>query len=193
MEVSTFPIVFILFHGCVPEMFVTSYSVTYCIYIPEKTGICFHCIVQFMMSANGRIRFSLQIVFVCLYITPSHYHHGANFIWRHWTINACQIWFVVCVRLSIFSQWSIIQYVGLCDFSLPISFVMIEGIYILCLIIIIRSEVCITHCLRLAHETMVCAVCLSIFVWRVQVSRKKNSSTFQGLFQGHFRTFQGYF
>ena len=28
-QVSTFPIV-IFFRGCVPEMFVTSYSVTYC-------------------------------------------------------------------------------------------------------------------------------------------------------------------
>ena len=31
--------------------------------------------VQFMMSANGRIRFDLKIVIVYLYITPSHYHH----------------------------------------------------------------------------------------------------------------------
>ena len=35
--------------------------------------------------------------------------------------------------------------------------------YILCLIIIINSEVwTITHCLGLGHETMVCALCLSI-------------------------------
>ena len=68
------------------------------------------------------------------------------------------------VRLSIFSQLSIIQHVGLCVFSLSISFVMIGRIYILCLIIIIKSEVwTIIHCLRLDHETMVCAVCLSIF------------------------------
>ena len=72
----------------------------------------------------------------------------------------------VSVRLSIFSQLSIIQYVGLCVFSLPISFVMIEIIHIVCLIIIIKSEVrTITHCLGLGHETMVCAVCLSIFLW----------------------------
>ena len=120
-----------------------------------------------MMSANSRIRFGLQIVFVCVYITPSHYHHYANFIWRHWTYkmpfrcNLSSVW----VRLSIFSQLSIIKYVGLCVFSLPIFFVMIEIIYILCLIIIIKSEVwTITHCLRLGHETMVCAVCLSIFL-----------------------------
>ena len=41
-EVTTFPIVIIFFRGCVPEMFVTSYSVTYCIYIPGKPGIYFH-------------------------------------------------------------------------------------------------------------------------------------------------------
>ena len=32
----------IFFRGCVPEMLVTSYSVTYCIYIPGKPGFCFH-------------------------------------------------------------------------------------------------------------------------------------------------------
>ena len=41
-EVSTFPVVIIFFRGRVSEMFVTSYSVTYCIYIPEKLGFCFH-------------------------------------------------------------------------------------------------------------------------------------------------------
>ena len=79
----------------------------------------FISIVQFMMSANSRIRFGLHIVFVCLYITPSHHHHCANLIWRHWTYkmpirhNLSSVW----VRLSIFSQLSIIQYVGLCFFS----------------------------------------------------------------------------
>ena len=69
----------------------------------------------------------------------------------------------VWVRLSIFP---IIQYVGLYVFSLPISLVMIVKIYILCLIIIIKSEVwTITHCLGLGHETMVSAVCRSIFLW----------------------------
>ena len=61
---------------------------------------------------------------------------------------------------------SMIQYVGLCVSNSPISFVMIEKIYTLCLIIIIKSEVwTITHCLGLGHETMVCAVCHSVFLW----------------------------
>ena len=98
----------------------------------EKREFVFISIVQFMMSANSRTRFGLQIVFVCLYITPSHYHHCANFIWRHWTYkmpvryNLSSVW----VRLTIFSQLSSVQYVGLCVSSLPISFVMTWRIYI---------------------------------------------------------------
>ena len=132
----------------------------------ENREFVFISIVQ-LMSANSRIRFGLQIVFGCLYITPSHYHHRANFIWRHWTYkmpvryNLSSVW----VRLSIFSQLSIIQYVVLCVFSLPISLMMIERIYIPCLIIYIKSEVwTISHCLGLGLETMICAVCLSIFL-----------------------------
>ena len=133
----------------------------------ENREFVFISIVQFMMSTNSQIRFGLQIVFVCLYITPSHYYHCANFIWRHWTYktpvryNLSSVW----VRLSILSQLFIIQYVGLCVFRLPISFVMIERIYVFCLIIIIKSEVwTIAHCLGLGHETMVCAVCLYILM-----------------------------
>ena len=74
----------------------------------ENREFVFISIVQFMISANSRIRFGLQIVFVCLYITPSHYHHCANLIWRRITYkmpvryNLSSVW----VRLSIFSQLS---------------------------------------------------------------------------------------
>ena len=109
----------------------------------ENREIVFISIVQFMTSVNSWIRFGLQIVFVCLYIPPSHHHYCANFIWRHWTYKMPVRYNLSCVwiRLSIFSQLSIIQYVGLCVFSLPIPVMMIERIYILCLIIIIKSEV----------------------------------------------------
>ena len=99
----------------------------------ENRDFVFISIVKFMMSANSRIRFGLQIVFVCMYITPSHYHLCAYFIWRHWTYkmhvryNLSSVW----VRLSKFSELSIEQYVGLCVFTLTISFVMIERIYTL--------------------------------------------------------------
>ena len=99
--------------------------------IRENREFLFIIIVQFMMSAISQKRFGLQIVFVCLYITPSHYHRCANFISRHWTYKMPVRYFLSSVRVgvSIFSQLSIIQYVGLCVFSLPISFVMIERTY----------------------------------------------------------------
>ena len=65
-------------------------------------------IVQFMMSANIRIRFGLQIAFICLYITPSHYHHCAKLIWGHWTYKMPVRYILssVWVKLSIFSQFT---------------------------------------------------------------------------------------
>ena len=129
-EVWTLPIVIKCFRGFVPEMFVTSYAVTYCIYIPGKPGFCFIIIVQFMMSSSSQMRFGLQIVFVCLCI-QSHYHHCAK-LSEDIDIIKCLSDIFVWVRLSIFSQLSILQYMGLCVFSLRISFVMIERIYTLC-------------------------------------------------------------
>ena len=64
----------------------------------ENREFVFISLVQFMISASSRIRFGLQIVFVCLYITPSHYHHCANFIWRHWTYK-------MPVRYNLSSVW----------------------------------------------------------------------------------------
>ena len=90
----------------------------------------------------------------------------------------------------MFSQLSIIQYVGLCVFSLPISLMMIERIYILCLIIIIKSEVwTITHFLGLGHETMVWAVCLSVFF--VQLCRYIQH--IQNTFADEWRHYMGTF
>ena len=81
--------------------------------------------------------------------------------------NACLLDYVscVCLRLGQFSQLSFMQYMGLCVLRLHISLIMIYKIPVLGCIIIIKSEVWpICHCLGLGHETMVCEVCLSIFV-----------------------------
>ena len=53
--------------------------------------------------------------------------------WRHWTYKmpVRYIFLSVWVRLRIFSQLSIIQYMGLCVFIFPISLVMIERMYTL--------------------------------------------------------------
>ena len=44
----------------------------------ENQEFVFIINAQFMMSANNQIRFDLKIVFIYLYITPSHYHHCAS-------------------------------------------------------------------------------------------------------------------
>ena len=51
-----------------------------------------------MMSTNGRIRFALPIVLVCLYSTPSHYHHCAK-LSEYIEIIRClsDIYFFECV------------------------------------------------------------------------------------------------
>ena len=163
MEVSTLSII-IFFRGCVPEMFVTSHSVTYCIYIP---GFCFHyyCAVYDECKYSDTFWLANRVrLFVHCTIPLSSL---CKLIWGHWTYTMPVRYILssVWIRLSIFSQLSIIQYMGLCVFSLPISLVMMRE-YTLCLSIIIKSEVWnILHCLGLGHETMVCAVCRFIFLW----------------------------
>ena len=111
------------------------------------------------------IRHERCLAYTALFFFQMTYYYTFNFVlFQSYILSS--VW----IRLSMFSQWSIIQsiiqYVGLCVFSLPTPSVMIERIYILCLIIISKSEVwTTTHCLGLGHETMVCTVCLSIFLW----------------------------
>ena len=142
----------------------------YCIYVPGKPRICFY----YYCAVYDECKYSDTLwlvdhtrLFVQYTISLSSL---SKLIWRHWTYEMPVRYILssVWVRLSILSQLSIVQYVGLCVFRLPISLVMIEIIYILCLIIIIKSEVwTITHCFGFGHQTMVCAVCLSIFLWQI--------------------------
>ena len=97
-EVSTFPIVIIFFHGCVSEMFVTSYSVTYCIYIPGKPGIWFnyYCAVYDECKQSDTFWLEDRIrLFVHYTISLSSLH---KLIWRHWTYK-------MPVRYSLSSVW----------------------------------------------------------------------------------------
>ena len=73
----TVPILIIFFRGCVPEKFVTSYSVTYCIYIPGKPGFCFRCLFVVIFSCS---LWWVQIVGYVLACRSYsfHYHHCAN-------------------------------------------------------------------------------------------------------------------
>ena len=112
--------------------FVTWYSVTYCICVAGEPVICFHlyCAVYdeckysdtFWLADRTRffIQYTISLSSLC------------KLIWRHRTskMPVRYILSSVWVRLNIFSPLSIIQYVGLYVFSLPISLVMIERIYI---------------------------------------------------------------
>ena len=77
-EVSTLPIVIIfsvvVCLRCLLRHILTLNAYTF----RENRDFIFIIIVQFIMSLNSWIRFGLQIVFVCLCITPSHYHHCGN-------------------------------------------------------------------------------------------------------------------
>ena len=90
-------------------------------------------------------------------------------IWRQWTSDMLvrYFWYAclsrVCLWLSQFPQscniWS-------CVFSAKLdSLMMILRLRVLDLIIIIKSQVWpICHCRGLGDETMVCAVCFSVFL-----------------------------
>ena len=83
-------------------------------------------------------------------------------IWKHGTYKMLVRYILssICLRLSLFSRLSVMQYMGLCVFTLSISLLIIVRIIELHLIII-KSEVWITSfCFGLGHETMVCFVCL---------------------------------
>ena len=131
----------------------------------ENREFVFIIIVRFVMSANYRMLFFLKIVFVCLYITPSHYHHCANLSEDIELIKCLSdIFCRACEWDKAYSlSYPLYNTYG-CVFSVTHFLVIIERIYILCLIIIIKSEVwTITHCLGLGHDTMVCAVCIFAF------------------------------
>ena len=125
-------------------------------------------IVPFMMSANSRICFVFKVVFVCLHITPSDNHHRANLSEDIELIKCLSD--IFCRVCKLGHILSVIHYTirgAVCfEFThFPCDDWENIYVYILCLIIIIKSEVwTITRCLGSGHTTMVCAVCLSVFL-----------------------------
>ena len=111
-------------------MFVTSYSVTYCIYIPGKPGFCSHYCADYEECKYSDTFWLADRVRLFVHYTIS-LSSLWKLIWGHWTYEMPDRYILssVWVRLSIFSQLSILQYMGLCVFSLPIPLVMIERIY----------------------------------------------------------------
>ena len=73
-----------IFPGCVPEMLVTSYSLTYCIYVPGKPGICFHYYCAVYDEGKYSVTFWLADrtrLFVQYTILLSSL---SKLVWRHW-------------------------------------------------------------------------------------------------------------
>ena len=95
-----------------------------------KTGNLFSLLLCsfWWVQILGYVLACISYSFVCTISLSSL----CKLIWRHWNFKMPVIYILstVWVRLSIFSPLSIIQYVGLYGFSLPISLVMIERIYI---------------------------------------------------------------
>ena len=93
------------------------------------------------------------LVFICLWL----YH-------RAWLCSHIEAW----MKWSSVTWHAAFQYMGLCVFSLHMYLILLwwSRECVRNLIIIIKSEVwIINHCLGLGHETMVCAVCLTVFLW----------------------------
>ena len=86
-------------------------------------------------------------------------------IWKHGTTKMLVRYMMpsVCLRLRQFSQLSLYSLYGAVYSAYPILLWWSREC-VLYLIIIIKPEVwIINHCLGLGHETMVCAVCLTMF------------------------------
>ena len=147
-------------------MVVLSYSVIYYIYIPGTLGPCFHywCSVYGICKWSdtlwpvGRVRlfadYTISLSSLC------------RLIWKHWTTKMLVRYMMpsVCLRLRQFSQLSLYSLYGAVSSAYPILLWWSREC-VLYLIIIIKPEVwIINHCLGLGHETMVCAVCLTMFL-----------------------------
>ena len=147
-------------------MVVLSYSVIYYIYIPGTLGPCFHywCSVYGICKWSdtlwpvGRVR-----LFADYIISLSSL---CRLIWKHWTTKMLVRYMMpsVCLRLRQFSQFFFIFTIWGCVSSACPILLWWSREYVLYLIIIIKPEIwIINHCLGLGHETMVCAVCLTMF------------------------------
>ena len=143
-------------------------SITY-IYIPRIVGPCFYhwcsvcgfCKWSDTLRPVGGVRlfadYTISLSSLC---RP---------IWRRWTTKMLVRYMLpsVCLRLRQFSPLSFMPYMGLwrCVSSVYPVLLWWSWECVLYLIIIIKPEVwIINYCLGLGHETMVCAVCRTMFL-----------------------------
>ena len=135
----------------IPYMFLRSRNRTlllenWCHAFRENRESDFIIIVRFMMSANSWVRFGLNIVFVYLYITPSHYHHCAS---RCEGIELMKMPVIYICRVCKIEHILSVTHYTICGavcFQFTHFLVMTERIYIL--VLLSSSKVwTITQCL----------------------------------------------
>ena len=156
-------------------MVVLSYSVIYYIYIPGTLGPCFHywCSVYGICKWSdtlwpvGRVRlfadYTISLSSLC------------RLMWKHWTTKMLVRYMMpsVCLRLRQFSQLSLYSLYGAVCLQLTQFCDDRENVYFILLSSSNRKyeSWIINHCLGLGHETMVCAVCLTMFLWICDMTR----------------------
>ena len=84
----------------------------------ENWNFVLNIVVQFLMRANSRIQYGLQIEFFCLYITPSHYHHCAD-LSVDIELDTClpEIFYRVCEQVWAYSLSYLLCNIWGCMFS----------------------------------------------------------------------------
>ena len=151
-------------------MVVLPYSVIYYIYILGTLGICFNylcsvywCSVYGICERSdtlwpaGRVRlfadYTISLSSLC------------RLIWRHWTNKMLVRYMLPCVsKVETILAIILHSIYGAVSSAYPIRLSWLWEC-VLYLIIIIKSEVrIVNHCLGLGHETMVCTVCLTMFL-----------------------------
>ena len=167
-EVSTFPIVVIFVCACVSEVVLSSYLLCIYIYIhpAESWGVRLWLLCSLNDVTYNRVHCGLMVVCGHLHITLLHYHHNADLPEGIELLKCSSDTFCLDCVSEIRSILSIIfmQYMGLCVFSLPISLMWLWEYLYLILLSSSNRSMPICHCLGSVHETIVCAVCLSIFL-----------------------------
>ena len=126
-------------------------------YLSRESWVsCLLLLCSLIMCANNRVQYDAMVIFVCC--TSNYIIFIIMQTYLKVLVHSAS---GVCLRLSIFSQLSVMQYMEPCVFSVHIFLMMIVRIRVLYLITNIKSEMWpICHCIGLGHEAMVCALCI---------------------------------
>ena len=122
-----------------------------------------------IMCANNWIHFGLKVIFVCLHITWSHLPPLCKLIWKHWTCKMFSMYIrsSLSINTSIFSVIFHSIYGTECLSGYAYSSSDCENVLHLIITITSPEIWIISQCLGLDPEAIVCAICLSMFLYLV--------------------------